>query len=95
MAARLVVYHGSGHQAGLVRRQKCNGARNFMRVNEMAKWLCSRRLFQPTWPCTMVLNLNPVFAFGGHPSDVQPVDADTVAHNRIGRIFRESCRSTF
>jgi hypothetical protein len=34
-------------------------------------------------------------AFGGHPSDVQPVDADTVAHNRIGRIFRESCQSTF
>src|SRR6266851_7247889 len=58
----VVVHHGSGHQTGLIRRQKCNGARNFMRVNETAKWLCGRRLFQPIWACTVMLNLNPVFA---------------------------------
>src|SRR5450755_3939941 len=91
----VVVHHGSGHQAGLISRQKSNGARDFMRINETAKWLCRRRLFQPIWAYTMILNLNPVFAFGGHPSDVEPVDADTVAHNRIGRIFCKSCQSTF
>jgi hypothetical protein len=43
----------------------------------------------------MTLTLNPVFAFGGHPSDVQPVRADTVAHDRIGGIFRERRQGTF
>src|SRR6202795_2739111 len=51
-----------------------------------------RGLFQPIWACTMMLNLNPVFTFGGHPSDVQPVDADTVTNNRIGRIFSKLCQ---
>ena len=91
----VVVHHGSGHQTGLIGRQKSNGARNFLRINETAKWLRSRRLFQPIWACTMMLTLNPIFAFGGHPSDVQSVDADTVAHDRIGGIFRERCQSTF
>ena len=66
-----------------------------MGVNETAKWLSGCRLFQPTRTCTVMLGLNPVFALGGHPSDVQPVDADTVAHHRIGRIFRKRCQSTF
>ena len=91
----VIVHHGSGHQAELIRRQKCHGARNFVRVDETTEWLCSRRFFQPIRACTMMLNLNPVFALGGHPPDVQPVDADTVAHHCIGRIFREGCQSTF
>ena len=33
-----------------------------MGVNETAKWLSGRRLFQPIRACTMMLDLNPVFA---------------------------------
>jgi hypothetical protein len=32
-------------------------------VNETAKWLSGRRLFQPIRACTMMLDLSPVFAF--------------------------------
>src|SRR5947208_543745 len=65
----VVVDHGPGHQAGLVRRQKSHRARNFPGVDETAKGLCSSGLFQPIRACTMMLTLNPVFAFASHPSD--------------------------
>src|SRR6478609_9040596 len=55
----IIVDHRSGHQAGLIRRQKSDGARNLMGVDETAKWLRGRRLFEPIRACTVMLALNP------------------------------------
>ena len=55
-----------------------------------AKWHSFLCVFKPVVSSTVIFALNDIFAGRIHPADVEHIDTNTVAHDSIGYILRES-----